>query len=232
VDFSEQLSDAELDELDKFLISDMVPEDCMDVAMLDGFFAALVIGPNTLMPSQWLPEVWGETEDDPMQFESMEQAQRITTLIMRMMNMSVAALAEGGDEYQPLIYTREHEGRTIPVLDEWCSGFMRALHLDPEGWSALIEDDQAAQWLTPMMLYGTKEGWEQLEENAELRERHQDFADALGQAVIAIRDYWLPHRKSASTYRREEAKVGRNDPCPCGSGKKFKKCCGAGPVLH
>ena len=27
---------------------------------------------------------------------------------------------------------------------------------------------------------------------------------------------------------REEPKVGRNDPCPCGSGKKFKKCCGAG----
>jgi uncharacterized protein YecA (UPF0149 family) len=26
-------------------------------------------------------------------------------------------------------------------------------------------------------------------------------------------------------YRRESAKVGRNDPCPCGSGKKFKKCC-------
>jgi preprotein translocase subunit SecA len=25
---------------------------------------------------------------------------------------------------------------------------------------------------------------------------------------------------------REEAKVGRNDPCPCGSGKKYKKCCG------
>ena len=28
-------------------------------------------------------------------------------------------------------------------------------------------------------------------------------------------------------YRRQEPKVGRNDPCPCGSGKKFKKCCGA-----
>jgi len=27
--------------------------------------------------------------------------------------------------------------------------------------------------------------------------------------------------------RRVEAKVGRNDPCPCGSGKKYKKCCGA-----
>jgi preprotein translocase subunit SecA len=29
------------------------------------------------------------------------------------------------------------------------------------------------------------------------------------------------------TVRRTEAKVGRNDPCPCGSGKKYKKCCGA-----
>ena len=29
------------------------------------------------------------------------------------------------------------------------------------------------------------------------------------------------------TFRREAPKVGRNDPCPCGSGKKYKKCCGA-----
>ena len=27
-------------------------------------------------------------------------------------------------------------------------------------------------------------------------------------------------------YQREAPKVGRNDPCPCGSGKKYKKCCG------
>jgi SEC-C motif-containing protein len=27
---------------------------------------------------------------------------------------------------------------------------------------------------------------------------------------------------------REQPKTGRNDPCPCGSGKKFKKCCGRG----
>ncbi len=29
------------------------------------------------------------------------------------------------------------------------------------------------------------------------------------------------------TYVRPEPKIGRNEPCPCGSGKKFKKCCGA-----
>lgn len=32
--------------------------------------------------------------------------------------------------------------------------------------------------------------------------------------------------ESMETYCREASKVGRNDPCPCGSGKKYKKCCG------
>jgi hypothetical protein len=33
-------------------------------------------------------------------------------------------------------------------------------------------------------------------------------------------------QKSSTTVRREEKKIGRNDPCPCGNGKKYKKCCG------
>jgi uncharacterized protein len=50
--------------------------------------------------------------------------------------------------------------------------------------------------------------------------------------------HFLPQREIAAqeritaTLRRAGDKVGRNDPCPCGSGKKFKKCCGAGPTLH
>ena len=48
-------------------------------------------------------------------------------------------------------------------------------------------------------------------------------------------EHWLPYREAL--YEREVAKtlqekVGRNDPCPCGSGKKFKKCCGAAADLH
>jgi hypothetical protein len=34
--------------------------------------------------------------------------------------------------------------------------------------------------------------------------------------------------KKVETYRRPEPRIGRNDPCPCGSGKKYKKCCGRG----
>ena len=40
------------------------------------------------------------------------------------------------------------------------------------------------------------------------------------QAVIRINEFF-------HTPQQKVAKAGRNDPCPCGSGKKFKKCCGA-----
>ncbi len=35
-----------------------------------------------------------------------------------------------------------------------------------------------------------------------------------------------PRQRSNAPYRREQPKIGRNDPCPCGSGKKYKQCCG------
>jgi|GEM_PF-1745995 uncharacterized protein YecA (UPF0149 family) len=40
-------------------------------------------------------------------------------------------------------------------------------------------------------------------------------------------DLFAKPSQKIETYRREKPKVGRNDPCPCGSGKKYKKCCGA-----
>ncbi len=36
----------------------------------------------------------------------------------------------------------------------------------------------------------------------------------------------VPQPSTVATFRRESKKVGRNEPCPCGSGKKYKKCCG------
>lgn len=39
-------------------------------------------------------------------------------------------------------------------------------------------------------------------------------------------DHESDHGPRPEPVRRAEPKVGRNDPCPCGSGRKFKKCCG------
>lgn len=40
-------------------------------------------------------------------------------------------------------------------------------------------------------------------------------------------EVFYKEQKRSKTIVNTEAKVGRNDPCPCGSGKKYKKCCGA-----
>jgi uncharacterized protein len=229
------LTDAEIDELDAFLTAEGRPRATMDIAMLDGFLTALVIGPNTILPSQWLPEVWGETAEETMQFDSAEQMQHILGLVMRMYNDRVEDLAEGVDLYDPLVYTREEDGKTVSQIDEWCTGFMHAVQLDPTGWDPLFQSEEDAALLMPMILYGTETGVEQLNSNEALRERHQNIADALGICVIGIRDYWLPQRRAAVTpppLRRAEPKVGRNDLCPCGSGKKYKKCCGSPEKLH
>lgn len=229
------LTDAELDELEDFLDRDGLPQDCMDISMLDGFFTALAIGPNTLLPGQWLPVVWGETESEPMAFDSAEEMQRIIELVMRFYNDRIDSLAEDVDEYSPLIYEEDTpSGNRIPLLASWCVGFISALELDPGGWRPLVENEDSADaaLLTPMLLLGTEDGWRELQENPALQDKKSDLADIIPTCVIGIRNYWLPHRKVASTFRRETEKVGRNDPCPCGSGKKFKKCCGSGEKLH
>ena len=48
-----------------------------------------------------------------------------------------------------------------------------------------------------------------------------------GQLVHAVGDGVTGDDAVVKTVRRDEPKVGRNDPCPCGSGKKYKKCHGA-----
>ena len=49
----------DLDALDAFLLSDRTPENCMGLSDLDGFLTAIVIGPELIAPSEWLPIIWG-----------------------------------------------------------------------------------------------------------------------------------------------------------------------------
>ena len=56
----------------------------------------------------------------------------------------------------------------------------------------------------------------------------KNLQKAIAPNVREIHSYWLERRADythSGTVMRSEPKVGRNAPCPCGSGKKFKKCC-------
>jgi uncharacterized protein len=229
LNLSDPLSDDELEELETFLVSGAVGEEGMDISMLDGFLTALAVGPNTLSPSQWLPAVWGRQE---VAWGDKRQAERIMSLIFRHANAILFYLRDEPDTFEPLLYEREAEGQAIPIIDEWCAGFVAGMALDEAGWQELLDSAEGDELLYPILLYGTETGWEEMEKHPELEERHEALAASLGDCVMGIHAWWLPKRKARSTMRRDEPKVGRNDLCPCGSGRKFKRCCGAPDKLH
>jgi uncharacterized protein len=196
--------------------------------MLDGFLTALAIGPATLPPSRWLPLVWGAG----VQWESDQQAEHVMSLILRHANGILFYLRDEPELFEPLLYERELDGEAVAVIDEWCTGFVRAIALDQEAWRPLMESEAGDEMLYPILLFGTEAGAEELQRHPELEARQAEFAGTLGDCVMSIQSWWLPSRKARSSVRHEEPKVGRNDLCPCGSGRKFKRCCGAPEKLH
>ena len=52
-----------------------------------------------------------------------------------------------------------------------------------------------------------------------------DMGEALA-AQPAAQPSRIPETEPTTPFVRGERKVGRNEPCPCGSGKKYKQCCG------
>lgn len=234
----EPLTDAETDELEQFLMSDARSDETMTLDCLDGFLTALVIGPVTIMPSRWLSRVWGPNEDDAPEYESMEQAQRILELLMRHMNGIVYAFEEDPAAYEPLFAAREIDGREHVEAEGWAIGFMDGIELAKAEWRPLLDDETMIDALWPIHLLGSEHVTATKDALTQTPEQREQLAQKIPAALTAIHAFWLPYRRAmhernvATTVRRASPKVGRNDPCPCGSGLKFKKCCGKAEVLH
>ena len=110
-----------------------------------------------------------------------------------------------------------------------------------ESWLALMDDDDHAGVLIPIMALAYEHHPDHemrpYEEPMSI-ERREQLIVGVAASVPAIYRYFAAERKldgqqlsSVRTFRRDAPKVGRNEPCPCGSGKKFKHCC-ANLTLH
>jgi uncharacterized protein len=124
----------------------------------------------------------------------------------------------------------------LPAFGQiWALGFMFAVEAWPEEWTA-PRDKKAAQWLDASLqaMVAMTEDDEGAPEVSPFSDdgppslsvaRLNAFADAVW-AVYDLREMWRSIGPRVPTLHREDL-PGRNDPCHCGSGKKFKKCCGA-----
>lgn len=234
------LSDEEMDELDHFLMSEATSDDTMMLDTLDGYLTAIIVGPTTLSMSQWMSGIWGAREEDAPAFETMEQAQRIMDLIMRHYNGIIWSLRRDPDTFELLFSTTTYTDNPHEFIDGemWAYGFMQGVELCVQDWQPLLDDPQGKEWLRPLMLLGTEEISAEVVLLTRWPAQREDLAKQIPASVAAIYRYWLPLREAvyerlvATTMQRSQPKVGRNDPCPCGSHKKFKRCCGAAALLH
>jgi uncharacterized protein len=225
---SAPLTDDELDRLSDFLLNrvdethDANPDfnaGIIDLSELDGFLTAIVSGPNAIPPSVWLRVVWGDEE--PV-WESTSEFESIFALFLRHMNSIAAILADDGDNFEPMFSERRANEQTHLIVDDWCYGYMMGVALDERAWQ--LTSPAVRQLLAPIELYGTQNGWKVLD-GLEQSEASR-MRDAIPQAVRDVFGHWLQQRMPpAQPTRRASPKVGRNDPCPCGSGKKYKHCC-------
>ena len=184
------------------------------------------------MPSKWMRWVWDQEEgEQPPEFTSEKQAKRILSLLIGHANILAFTLTHGPQHYEPLFYAYKIEGRSVPIVDEWCRGYVKGIALDPASWQPLI--DARPDRFEVIHLYGTKSGWERLKELVDAHEdsvaRHQAFVDRIAPAACNIHAYWLARRAPQEKLRQlnKAPAPGRNDPCPCGSRRKFKRCHGA-----
>jgi uncharacterized protein len=227
-------TDERLTALDTLLLS-VTDEDGMLLSEFDGFCAGLVVCPEMVPPNEWLPQVWGA--GGMPEFKSQKDLQDGLDLVMGHYNDVAQSLIPPEFEYGPVL---DHDKRTDEVVWEtWVSGFERAMRLRPNAWQQIVEsgDDEAGASVNMMLtLHGIAEGDTDLPEStiADLTDKAPDLITDM---VIAL-NRWSKACAPASTPSWEGSavgasvpfrgkKVGRNDPCPCGSGRKHKRCCGA-----
>ena len=224
------LSDKDFDDLDQFLLSERSPEDAMTMDTLHGFLTAIAIGPQTIMPAEWLPHVWGQDGQTVPKFKTPKEEERIVNLIMRFMNEVLVTFEVAPKEFEPLFVEHEHEGQTLIDAEAWCWGFWEGMELRDGSWDE-IWDSEVAPLMQPIYLLGADEIEEDELQLVEDPVKAHKLAIELEANLPAIFRFWETRRVPAvQTVKRDESKVGRNDDCSCGSGKKYKKCCGAEPT--
>jgi uncharacterized protein len=240
------LTDAEFAELDDLLLETPEPLEPLDAVMLDGYLCGVIVQPVLLEQPTWLAHIF-DFDGRPLPDDvNPEWLQRTTALITRRHAALNRAIVEDG-WFDPLVleFDDEHprepipEGEVDPMaglspvsqsLMPWVAGFQHATVCFPD--LAEMPDDAVMSALARLYRHLPTETDEEREVVATL-DREYPLAtldDAMEELVVTVadlQDLTSEQRYKVETVKRETPKVGRNDPCPCGSGKKFKQCHGA-----
>ncbi len=237
-----KLSEPEIDRLEEILADLAVrSEEAPDIEQLDGFLAALACGPRQVPLADCLADLLGE----PLPFDSDAQRDEFLALATSRAQEVLAAVEAPvqrlDDEraLSPLLTDwdavagqmsdeeREHFGQWPKLGAVWAAGFLQCVDAFEDEW-LLPADDEGNEFVDASLQLFEILASDESEMPPEAREMSPDerLADALW-AAYDLRDFWRERASQRPVVQaRKSDEPGRNDPCPCGSGKKYKKCHG------
>ena len=232
-------------------------EEVPDWEFCDGFLTALACTRRPIATHDWLALLVGELDSFPskeaqdsfttltaqrlaqiryqldLPIEHLEDPQAFQPQVL---DTRGAILAMPPEEQSSAQAELEEAEQTLPALGQvWTLGFMYAVENWAEEWQPPRDKEAAAmleqtmQAVMALLEDDTHPAAHNLYDDAAPASTSQQRVDAYAEAIWAIYDLRQLWR---SLGPRVEAIVrpsqpGRNDPCSCGSGKKYKKCCGA-----
>ena len=200
---------------------DFSPSDRGMMAWTEGILTAAAIGPERTRPDEWAKAVFGPD----CTYEDAEQAQASVAMLALLHNKIVDDLRHMRADYAPFFLEHAQDGEEIRLAAEWAYGFIRGMRLREQVWDTLVGSKQGKLSLAAIIIFlpgvlKSEVGPE------ELAAAHKDALAWIGPAVFEISQYWKTHARRAEPAILDPfRKIGRNEPCPCGSGKKHKKCC-------
>jgi uncharacterized protein len=219
-----RLTEKEINWLSGFLESGQVPVTAMPFVKLDGFFTALVIGPTTVMPSVYLPVIWGTEDGSGPVWDSLEQLHYFMGLLTKHWNAITARRNADARHLPHIEYFAD-----LALGKSWAEGFAAGMTLSAAAWDSLIKNEKEGETALHILGLAMDDGTRVPDET------RAAIIEEIPDTLREIASFWraAPASRSSKPPSRSR-KIGRNEPCPCGSGKKYKKCCGAGgpPTLH
>ena len=228
------LDDAQVERLSYLLDQFAVPNQGLNMEALDGFLSALAVGPEMVLPSEWQPLVWGSR---PVEWSSEEQALEVHTLLVGHWNTCIARSRHGDDELpdylSPLLWLPENpdaeQSDELDVGRDWAHGFFAGVECRADAWQAWLDEND---WIDEIFALLEQLATGEVASETEAPGETVTYVERI--SIVASLPGMLAdlqqHRLEAMTPRipaRRAPTPERNAACPCGSGRKYKKCHGA-----
>lgn len=223
-----------------YLDRDDRPKGSLTLPEVYGFFFAVACAPELVQPSEWIELLLGLGENAPI--EDIEHANRLLGALQDVYN-EVTGLARGNPAGlpEPCVLLGDSLANLDPraPIAAWSRGFRAGHNWLEESWDVPLPeemDTEVGSVLAALIFFGMGDRVEsfvaEIAPGQPVAEAavtmHEVFPDAVEQYAVLGRTIEkalrrMPQQEHDAPPVRLPA---RNDPCPCGSGKKYKRCCG------